>query len=85
MTMKIKAFEADSPSEYRTPDLYYAAYLMASGVPLIRCEKDMGRMFWFFGSSAKGYEMAWMNDSGTVKPRSFAEAIKTLKNMVHAQ
>lgn len=83
MTNKMQNEPTTVRGDYRTPDLYFAAYLMAKGSQVLQCKRDQGKMFWHFDIGAKASELDWMNGTGLVIARTYAEQIKNLKSMVH--
>lgn len=75
-------------SELQTKDLYEAAFLFAQGQKLIRLEKD-GSIYWFvFGNdnfTAEQLRNLYWSGEGLVSGRSYAEAIRSLKDRLFAQ
>lgn len=74
-------------NEYRTSDLYFAAYLQVAGVPMIRHERNgSGKVTFIFDASVSNIpelKNAWFGLSGKVAPLPYANAIKTLKSVCH--
>lgn len=73
-------------SEYRTPDLYFAAYLQTAGVALTGTTREASRVFFIFDTSASNIEelkTAWFNNSGRVPAQPYSNSIKSLKSMCH--
>lgn len=70
----------------KTPDLYFAAFAMASGYPLAGRERN-GRQvsFVFEANEADWSHLAttYFGETGTVKGMVFTNAIKALKSLVH--
>lgn len=79
--------ENENPNEYNTTDLYFAAYLQAASVPMIRTDRrGNGRLVFVFDSTMSNIEelkTAWFNQSGKVSAQIYASAIKNLKHICH--
>jgi hypothetical protein len=80
--------KSKDPTEYKTSDLYFAAYLQTSGVPLKRLDKnDEGnKIFFIFDKSISSIEelqQAWYNNIAKVTANLFAHNIKNLKSACH--
>jgi hypothetical protein len=75
-------------TEYRTKDLYEAAYLVAKGLKLKRLERKPSsrRCFFVFDnlSECKTAVVDFWNCRGVVIPKSYAEAIRNLKDRLYA-
>lgn len=74
------------PGEFRTPDLYFAAYLQTAGVEMLRTEREGGRVFFIFDttiSDLEGLKTAWINNTGKVPAQPYAFALKALKSVCH--
>lgn len=73
--------------EIRVKDIYVAATLLSYGKNLIRLERE-GKFFWFVFSSKSECEeiisMYW-NDKGSIPPKKYAEAMRTLKDRLFSQ
>ena len=73
--------------EFRTPDLYFAAYLQVAGVKMTRPERSgTGKVTFVFDTSISNIEelkLAWFNQTGKVAALPFANAIKSLKSECH--
>jgi len=76
-----------NPGEYRTSDLYYAAYLQVAGTPMVRTERNgNGKVAFIFDPSVANIEelkQAWFNRTGRVQALPYADAIKSLKSICH--
>jgi hypothetical protein len=75
-------------SDFKTSDLYFAAYLQTAGVEMTRTERsaDTGKVFFVFDTSIANIEelkAAWFNNSGKVAANPYAYAIKSLKSVCH--
>lgn len=75
-------------SEYKTSDLYEAAYLVAKGLPLLSVERspNSSRRFFMFAHSpqCKTAVMEFWNKEGLIGPQKYAEAINYLKDRLYA-
>jgi uncharacterized protein YfiM (DUF2279 family) len=75
---------------YRSSDLYFSAYLLTAGVEMVGTERspDGRKVSFIFDSSVSNIEalkMAWSNHQGKVPALPYANAIKSLKSIVHMQ
>lgn len=73
--------------EFRSPDLYFAAYLQTVGVEMLRADKEKGRVYFVFDISIANIDelkAGWFNGTGRVLAQSYSHAIKNLKSLVHA-
>ena len=78
----------NSPNEFRSSDLYFAAYLQTAGVELKRTDRqpDSGKVFFVFDGEVSNIEelkAAWFNNSGKVAANLYAYNLKTLKSLCH--
>lgn len=74
------------PGEFRTPDLYFAAYLQTAGVEMKRTDREGGRVFFVFDTTLSNVDelkTAWFNNSGKVSAQPYAHSIKSLKSVCH--
>jgi hypothetical protein len=74
------------PGEFRTPDLYFAAYLQTAGVEMIRTDRQNNRVFFIFDTSIANVDelkTAWFNNTGKVSAQPYAHNIKSLKSVCH--
>jgi len=75
-------------TEYKTRDLYEAAYLVAKGLNLKRLERKPSsrRCFFVFDnlSECKMAVVDFWNGRGVITPKSYAEAIRNLKDRLYA-
>ncbi len=73
--------------DFRTPDLYFAAYLQVAGVNMVRTERNgSGKVTFVFDTSISNIDElkhAWFSQTGKVAALPFANAIKSLKSVVH--
>lgn len=72
--------------EFRTADLYLAAYLMTAGVEMLRTDRDGSRFYFVFDQSISNIEelkTAWINNTGKVAAQPYSYNIKSLKSLVH--
>jgi Domain of unknown function (DUF5659) len=73
-------------NEFRTPDLYFAAYLQTAGVPLTRHDREGNRVFFIFDTSIANLaelKMGWINRSARIPAQPYADMIKNLKSLCH--
>jgi hypothetical protein len=79
-------FAPGEDNTFRTPDLYFAAYLQTAGVEMKRTDRENGRVFFVFDTSVSNIEelkTAWFNNQGKVAALPYANAIKSLKSVCH--
>lgn len=73
--------------EFRTSDLYFAAYLLVAGLQLMRPERmSTGKITFVFDSSISNVEelkLAWFSQTGKVPAMQYANAVKSLKSVCH--
>ena len=74
--------------EFKTSDLYFAAYLQTAGVELKRTDRhaDSGKVFFVFDASVSNVDelkAAWFNNTGKVAANPYAHNLKTLKSLCH--
>lgn len=77
-------------SDFRTSDLYFAAYLQTAGVEMKRTERSAegGKIYFIFDTSIANIEelkTAWFNNSGKVPANPYAHAVKSLKSLCHSR
>lgn len=77
-----------TPPDYRTTDLYLAAYLKTAGVEMKRTDRsESGRVYFVFDASVADIEelkTAWFNNTGRVVANTYAYHIKNLKSLCHS-
>jgi len=75
-------------NEYRTRDLYEAAYLVAKGLKVKKVEKVSlsSRCFFVFDNPEKCRQIVveFWNKEGSVEPKTYAEAVRNLKDRIYA-
>lgn len=69
----------------RTPDLYFAAALLALGAKLTATEREGRRVFWHFEDVEPEWPNEWLMDTLMVPGKSYASAARSLKTMVHEE
>lgn len=72
--------------EFKTPDLYFAAYLQTAGVEMKRTDRENGRVYFVFDTSVANIDelkTAWFNNTGKVAAQPYAHSIKSLKSICH--
>jgi len=79
--------KTQNPNEFRTSDLYFAAYLQTAGVAMVRTERNgSGKVHFIFDTSMSNInelKNAWVNQSGKVAGLPYANNIKNLKSICH--
>ena len=74
-------------TEFRTNDLYFAAYLKVAGAFMQRTDRETGgKVFFCFDKAVSNIEelkAAWFNHSGRVAALPYANEIKNLKSICH--
>ncbi len=78
--------QTSKPGEFRTPDLYFAAYLQTAGVEMKRTDRENGRVFFVFDSTLANLDelrTAWFSNTGKVAAQPYAHCIKSLKSVCH--
>jgi hypothetical protein len=74
-------------SDFKTSDLYFAAYLQVAGVLMIRTEREpKGKVTFVFDTSIANLEElrnGWFSQTAKVPALNYANAIKSLKSIVH--
>jgi hypothetical protein len=71
---------------FKTPDLYFAAYLQVAGVNMVRTERNGGKVTFIFDTSISNIDElkhAWFSQTGKIAALPFANAIKSLKSICH--
>jgi hypothetical protein len=77
--------QTQSYGELQTSDLYFAAYLQAVGLRMVRTERENNRVIFIFDSQGEDDE-ALKRDyyaDAEVPALSYGNAIKNLKSRVH--
>lgn len=72
--------------DYKTADLYFAAYLKTAGVEMKKTERVGQRVFFIFDGSLSNIpelKDGWFSDKAKVSPLSYSNNIKALKSMCH--
>ena len=77
-------------NEFRTPDLYLAAYLQTAGMVMKSTKRDpkSRKLQFIFDVSVGSIEdlrSGWFNGTGKVAAQPFANSIKTLKSLCHSE
>ncbi len=73
-------------NEFRTPDLYFAAFLRTAGVELKRTFREGGRVYFIFDTSIANIEelkAGWFNNTSKVAAQPYANNVKSLKSVCH--
>ena len=71
--------------QFRTSDLYLAAYFKVAGVPFIGITREENRAFFMFDAQdgLDDLKIQYFNNVSKVPARQYAEEIKAFKAMVH--
>lgn len=72
----------EKAEEYRTSDLYLAAYIIACQRRMLRHERAGQKVTFVFDREASTLRSSWVDSSGVVNAQAFATAIKNLKHLV---
>jgi hypothetical protein len=78
--------KASKPGEFKSPDLYFAAYLQTAGVEMIRTDREGGRVYFVFDASVADIDslkIGWFNNTGKVAAQPYAHSVKSLKSICH--
>ena len=72
-------------NQYKTSDLYYAAYLRVAGVPLLEATKEDRRVFFVFEyiDGIQDLKQQYFNRSSKVPALSYADEIRSMKALTH--
>jgi len=70
--------------EYRTSDLYFAAYLRTAGVSLTRTDKEGRRVFFVFCDQGEidDLKKQYFNRTAQVVALNYADEVRSLKSML---
>jgi hypothetical protein len=73
------------PSDYKTSDLYYAAYLKVAGVPFIEPEREGRRVIFIFenSESIRDLKREYFNRTAKVPALTYADEVKAMKALTH--
>lgn len=74
--------------EFRTSDLYFAAFLQTAGVEMKKTERESanGKVFFVFDTAIVNIEelkQGWFNNTAKVAANPYAFNIRTLKSVCH--
>jgi len=71
--------------DYRTSDLYYAAYLRVAGVPFQESQREGKRVFFVFenSESIRDLKNQYFNRTAKVPAMTYADEIKAMKALTH--
>ena len=73
-------------NDFKTPDLYFAAYLQTAGVPLKGTHRENNRVFFIFDTAISDIEAlktGWFNSTAKVPAQAYANNVKSLKSVCH--
>jgi len=71
---------------YRTSDLYYAAYLKVAGVSFVGTAREGGRVYFLFEEgpvSIRELKQQYYNRAGKVAALTFVDEIRVMKGLTH--
>jgi len=83
---KVTTNKSDAKEAFRTPDLYFAAYLQTAGVEMLRTDRENNRVYFVFDTSIADInelKTGWFNNSAKAAAQPYANAIKSLKSICH--
>ncbi len=72
--------------EFKTPDLYFAAYLQTANVEMKRTDRENGRVYFVFDATLSNIDelkTGWFNNTAKVPAQPYAHNIKSLKSVCH--
>ena len=71
--------------DYRTSDLYLAAYLKATGLRFEGTHRDGGRVFFIFAyrDNIEGMKTDYFSRRGKVSALDYADELQALKSVCH--
>lgn len=71
--------------DFRTSDLYFAAYLSAAGLPFIESAKSGTRTYFVFENrdDLRALKNAYFSGKGEVSALGLSNAIRTMKRLCH--
>lgn len=72
-------------SEFRTSDIYYAAYLKVAGVPFKGTDAEGRRVFFLFDrvEGLRDLKNQYFTRTARVPALTFADEIRTMKQLTH--
>jgi len=78
----------DKPfSQYRTSDLYFAAYLKVAAVPLLHLEREGKQVTFVFegqgGPAMRSLKDQYFSDRAKVPALSYAQTVRDLKRQIY--
>jgi len=77
--------ENANPGQYRTSDLYFAAYLKVAGIKFLEAIREGDRIIFIFeeGEAMRDLKNVYFNRSAKVVAMNFADEIKAMKALTH--
>ena len=78
--------DSSKNGEFKTPDLYFAAYLQTAGVEMKRSDRENGRVYFVFDATISNIDelkTGWFSNQAKVAAQPYAHAIKSLKSICH--
>lgn len=88
--METKMASSSTNGQYRTSDLYYAAYLKVAGVPFVDSRREGGRVFFLFdddgeGSVLRDLRREYFSGHAKVSALALVQEIKNMKSMTYLE
>jgi hypothetical protein len=85
MNNEAARYAHDQQGNFRTSDLYYAAYLKVALVPFRGTEKEGKRTFFLFENldNMRDLKVEFFNGTAKVAAQPYADAIKAMKSLTH--
>lgn len=71
---------------FKTSDIYFGAYLSAIGAPLRTTEREGRTVFFVFDdcTDIEDLRLAWLSGNGQVSALTYANSLKSLKQLCFA-
>jgi len=72
--------------QYRTSDLYYAAFLKVAGVRFVEAQREGGRVYFIFvhQEGLRDLKNQYYSRTAKVPALTYADEIKTMKTLTYA-
>ena len=84
--MTSRSRDSQKSDEFKTPDLYFAAFLQVAGVEMKRTDREDTKVFFVFDTSITNLDElknGWINNTAKVPAQPYAYAIRSLKSVCH--
>jgi hypothetical protein len=80
---------SNEPGTHAASDLYYAAFLLSSGLDLVKTRRDGPRVVFLFSvdpdDDVEQLKIAWHSGKGEVSAQAYAQNLKNLKDLAFHQ